>query len=715
MGDLFQELKRRNVFRVGAAYLVLSWLVLQVGAVLAPILGLPDVVLSFVIFALVLGLPIALLFAWAWELTPDGLKRATEVDPGASVSEKTGRKLNHLIIGVLVAAVVLLLADRFFLSGNSDDSGNDSDIALGDRSYDSIAVLPFVNMSEDAGQEFFSDGISEELLNLLAKTRGLRVAARTSSFAFKGKNEDIKSIGEQLDVETVLEGSVRKAEAKLRITAQLIDVESGYHLWSETYDRELTDVFAIQDEISAAIVGALAVHFDGVAAKAPTSSQGDVRAYEEYLAGRERVLLRTKADIEAADEHFKKAIEIDSDYAPAYAGRSDAIMLLSDQNGAYGALPVKFAVELALPLVEKALELDPDLADAHRAKGRILQDQGDLEGAVVSYTRATDLRPSSPIALMWKADTLENLNRWGEAHDAIDAAHRYDPRSAIVLSNLANLARGAGDVSKLKMAAAKVKGLEAENFRGLNYIEGYIYRETGQYAEAFNFFGGGSEPWTRKEGNVALAFTCVYLAHRECATDIFLAARFWINITFRDFESAEQDLALLDTRFPGRRFVEERRLFLASIKEDWPEANRILDTLAEENPWSEFGPLFDDQSDPTAFAWLRIKQEIGDEAGVAKMLETIERFITRQENEGLEAFVPLSRAVVSLYSGDHEQAIAHLREAKETHRFGWYVRMSPLYGPLRDNPEFNALFDEVDAHVNAERAKLGWGPMELER
>lgn len=408
MGDLFQELKRRNVFRVGVAYVVLSWLILQVGAVLAPILGLPEVVLSFVIFALVLGLPLALLFAWAWELTPEGLKRAAEVDRDASVSEKTGRKLNRLTTGVLVAVVVLLLADRFLLSGRSDDGRNGSDIALGDRSYDSIAVLPFVNMSEDAGQEFFSDGISEELLNLLAKTKGLRVAARTSSFAFKGKNEDIKGIGEQLDVETVLEGSVRKADTKLRITAQLIDVASGYHLWSETYDRELTDVFAVQDEISASIVKALQVHFGdaGAPQEVMQSYKADVEAYEHYLMGRRLIEKRTKEDIDAALERFGNAIEIDPGYAPPYSGKADAYMLLSDRNGAYGDIPKKYAIDLAEPLIEKALTLDPLLAEAHNSKGFLLHTSEKRDEALVSFDRAIELRPSYAIAHMCARNCL---------------------------------------------------------------------------------------------------------------------------------------------------------------------------------------------------------------------------------------------------------------------------------------------------------------------
>lgn len=712
MGDLFQELKRRNVFRVGAAYIVLSWLLLQVGAVLAPILGLPEVVLSFVIFALVLGLPVALLFAWAWELTPDGLKRAAEVDPDTSVAKKTGQKLNRLTTGVLVAAVVLLLADRFLSSGNSDNDRTASDVALGDRSYDSIAVLPFVNMSEDAGQEFFSDGISEELLNLLAKTRGLRVAARTSSFAFKGKNEDIKGIGEQLDVDTVLEGSVRKADTKLRITAQLIDVESGYHLWSETYDRELTDVFAVQDEISAAIVAALAVHFDGVAVEAPTSSHGDVRAFEEYLQGRTRIGLRTKEDIEAADAHFKKAIEIDPDYAPAWTGRADAIMLLSDINGAYGEIPEEYAFELARPMIDKALMLDPALPDGHNSLGFLLDKSGEGEAALESFNKAIDLRPSFPIAYMWKASVLDNLDRWGEASEAIDMAHRLDPKSRVILFNVANLARDAGDLAKMEDALTKLRALDDDKGLRVGLVEGYVQRQRGELAASFKTYGGEAKPWEKGDNSFPLAVTCLRLAHRACALETFDGFRFFVHVSHEDFDSARTVLAELEAEFPDANFVIGDKIYLAIYVGNWQEADRLITLFADGNPYSEFGPLFGAPDTPPAFAWLPIKQALGDDKAVAQMIEAIERFIVRQETEGLVAHVPVSRAVVSLYRGDEAKALEYLRAAKEAHRLSWSDRTNPIFAALHDNPDFQTLFDEIDAHVNAERAKLGWGPME---
>ncbi len=375
MGQLFQELKRRNLFRVGIAYAVLSWFILQVGAIVAPALELPEWTLPFVIFILAIGFPFILIFAWAFELTPAGLKKTSEVGVDDSLTANTGRKLNHVIIAVLSLAVVALLVERFFVSGDralevADVQTEEPSTPGVNRkdSYESIAVLPFVKMSDDAQQEYFSDGISEELLNLLAKNKNLRLAARTSSFAFKGQSQDIKQIGHELDVDTILEGSVRKSGAKLRITAQLIETDTGYHLWSDTYDRELRDVFAIQDEISRAIVGALQFHLSGeVQTVTGPLKVTNLDAYNAYLKGRHNLEKREKEPLYQTLADFDEAITFDPTYAPAYAGKADAYMLLSVRN--YGDIPEPQSNKLAEPVIAKALELDPLLADAHASNG----------------------------------------------------------------------------------------------------------------------------------------------------------------------------------------------------------------------------------------------------------------------------------------------------------------------------------------------------------
>ena len=262
--SIFNELKRRNVFKVGIAYVIVAWLVAQVLQLVFESFGTPDWAIKSVLVLLATGLPFALFFAWAFELTPDGLMREQDVDRSQPVAPQTGSKLNLMITVVLVLALAYFAYDKFVLSGEREAALVEAatqtvkeQIVSADESAESgisIAVLPFVNMSSDPEQEYFSDGISEELLNVLAKIDSLKVAARTSSFSFKGQNKPIGEIAQVLGVDHILEGSVRKSGKQIRITAQLIRVSDGFHMWSETYDRELVNIFAIQDEITEAIV-----------------------------------------------------------------------------------------------------------------------------------------------------------------------------------------------------------------------------------------------------------------------------------------------------------------------------------------------------------------------------------------------------------------------------------------------------------------------------
>ncbi len=365
MAAVWGELKRRNVVRVAVAYAVVSWLILQLTDVLMPLLSLPEWVGGLVFLLLVVGFPLALIFAWAFELTPEGLKKEKDVDRSESITQITGRKLDFAIIAVLAVALV------FFASTHQWDSET-GNAEIADKS---IAVLAFADLSPKGDQEYFSDGISEELLNVLAKIPGLRVAARTSSFQFKGENRDIIDIGKRLNVAMVLEGSVRKADLQIRITAQLVDASNGFHLWSQTYDRELANIFAVQDEISAAIVEALKEHLglqvEGVQRVARTTTP---EAYEDFLLGRNLIHRRTQPLLEQAVERFQAVLAADPDYAPAWVGLAEATILLLDSQNTWGNLSREEVVARATPALERAIALDPDLADAYVARGLMYHD-----------------------------------------------------------------------------------------------------------------------------------------------------------------------------------------------------------------------------------------------------------------------------------------------------------------------------------------------------
>ena len=334
MGKFFDELKRRNVVRVGVAYIVVCWLVFQLGEILFPVYGTPDWVFKTLILLLAIGFPFALIFAWAFELTPDGMKKTRDVNVAASVTASTGRKLDFVIIAALVVALGYFVWERQPASESSaPESGPVAEPVANETSNElteedeapkrSIAVIPFVNMSSDKEQEWFADGLTEEILNSLARTPDLLVAARTSSFTFKGSNETVQTIAALLGVDHILEGSVRRAGDRLRVTAQLVRAHDGFHLWSETYDRNVDDMIDIQENVAIEIANALETAMDPEAlALMVSSGTSSVPAFEVYLAGlavgeSTFVTGDIYENLNARDA-YKRAIELDPEFAQAY-------------------------------------------------------------------------------------------------------------------------------------------------------------------------------------------------------------------------------------------------------------------------------------------------------------------------------------------------------------------------------------------------------------
>ena len=432
--SFFVELKRRNVFRVGIAYLIGSWLLAQIADLLIDNIGAPDWVMKTLFVMLALGFPLSLFFAWAFEMTPDGVKRESEIDRSQSITNVTGRKLDRSIIFVLVLALGYFAWDKF--SAQPQTVTPVEPTVVEETAIDkSIAVLPFVNMSADADNEYFSDGLSEELLNLLAKVDGLKVAARTSSFKFKKSEADIGEIGKQLNVATILEGSVRRSGNQARITAQLIKVDDGFHLWSETYDRELDNIFEVQDEIAKAIVDALKLPLLGHDAKPLTSTAttDNFEAYDLYLLGRHHARVYSEEDFNRAVEYFLRAIEIDPSFAAAYSGLADGYLFLSD----FGNLPQGEAHQLARSAAEKALAINPDSPEAHTSMGLLLNNLRQNGEAETHFLKALEINPNYVNALLWYNNNLANQFRVSEGLSLVKRAMNVDPLSHDVRRNYA--------------------------------------------------------------------------------------------------------------------------------------------------------------------------------------------------------------------------------------------------------------------------------------
>ena len=321
--SFFAELKRRNVFKVGIAYAIVAWLLIQIVSIVVPAYKAPAWVMPIFITLISIGFPIALILAWAFELTPDGIKVTATEGPAQFHTRTTGQRLNYFIIGVLVLTVAFLVVDNYVLkeppaagsktpgtsvvTGTVSPAKNVQDKAKPVAPANSIAVLPFINMSEDKANEYFADGLAEELLNKLARVKGLQVTGRTSSFYFKGKNEDLRIIGETLGVANLLEGSVRKSGDQIRITAQLINASDGYHLWSESYDRNLKDIFEVQDEIAMAVTTALSITLGAGEFSLPGSTR-NVEAYDEGLKAAALWKFFTQDTVKDAIAHMEQAV-----------------------------------------------------------------------------------------------------------------------------------------------------------------------------------------------------------------------------------------------------------------------------------------------------------------------------------------------------------------------------------------------------------------------
>jgi adenylate cyclase len=506
LANFFAELKRRNVYKVAVAYAIVGWLLVQVATQVFPFLEIPNWVVRLVIALVVIGFPIALVIAWAFEATPEGIKR-TEV---ADAAREHSRGKTWIYVVVIGAAISVAL---FFL-GRYTAGNKTSAAAPNELPKKSIAVLPFVNMSADKNDEYLSDGMTEELINVLSKVPGLRVPGRTSCFAFKGKNEEdiFRKVGDQLHVGTVLEGSVRKAGDKLRVTAQLINVSDGYHLWSKDYDGDVKDILNFQSSVAEQVVQALQVHLGAEAARAlskkPTENP---EAHRLYLLGRYEFAKYTQTGWNNAIRYYEEALRIDPEFALAYCGLADNYAYMGSV-----VMPEKEAIAKEKEFAQKALALDPELAEAHMSFALTLVADYDWRNGLKEFDRALELNPNLAFAYELQSWTLNGLGRfdeaiaktrkaveldplnpffqmslsfyqyWGRQYDDAIAQSRktlaMDPNSAIshVLLGLSFLKKGdtAGAIAELQKSKTQDPGAWYQGFLG------YAYAISGDRAKA---------------------------------------------------------------------------------------------------------------------------------------------------------------------------------------------------------------------------------------
>jgi len=447
--NFFSELKRRNVYKVAVAYAIVGWLLVQIATQVFPFLEIPNWVIRLVIALVAIGFPIALVIAWAFELSPEGIKRTDDAPASGS---KNRAWIYVALIGAALS-VGLFFIGRYS-AGNKTQGGRPSGPSLPEKS---IAVLPLLNESGDPSDEYFSDGLSEELIAALAQIKELKVIGRSSSFRFKERKEETKAIGEKLGVSTLLEGTVRKQGDRVRIVAELVNAADGIELWTRTFDRELKDIFTVQEEIARAVAESLKVTLLGSDNRsAQVAASNSVEAHNVYLQGHFYFQRRNAEDYRKAIGYFDEAIRLDPNYALAYTERSEAWTLVGDLTG-----QGKTAWPKARSDAEQAVTLAPDLAEAHSALGwvRFFTEWKFAEG-LKELRRAKELSPSNPTANDLLARVIVYLGKLDEAEKQGRQAVELDPLASAPQNNLARILWYEGKLDEADAFARKAAELQ---------------------------------------------------------------------------------------------------------------------------------------------------------------------------------------------------------------------------------------------------------------
>jgi len=498
--SFFTELKRRNIFKVAIAYAVATWVLLQIVDLVLENINAPEWVMQVFMLGLGVGFPIAIIIAWAFEVTPDGVVLAKNVDRKQSITQRTGYQLNRGIIMILSVGIVFLLTDKyrdeiFFepdTNGNyTEETGKSIPPPGSIEGKKSIAVLPFRDMSSAQDQAYFGEGIAEELLNALVKIDGLDVASRTSSFSLIGENLNIPAIAARLGVDHILEGSIRTAGQQVRVTAQLIEVSSDVHLWSETYDGSLDDIFKIQDEITAKITDALKVKLGGQnlvpSAELLTSN---AEAYQMYLQGRQLWRQRSAASLRESIRLFRAAVKLDPGFHRAWSNLAVAYVNLPDYDQSYSE---NEGHERGLEAAERALVIYPQSTEALIIKANNQHLSCDIAEAARLYETAIASNPADPTAHHWYAILLNAAGRTDLALEHIQIARRIDPLISAVIGVEASVYAAMGDYARaaemyrnaaaLGMDSGSLKGLGMNHLYAGEYDKGIALLKKGWEAE----------------------------------------------------------------------------------------------------------------------------------------------------------------------------------------------------------------------------------------
>lgn len=693
------ELNRRKVLRTVGGYAVAVFVLLQLMDAAFEPLRLPEWLPTIVVIVVILGFPLVFLLAWHLELRSDGIHRTTR----AGLLSRSQSAL--LFSFMLLAMGGLGYVFYQYYSGVFDNPSVTQ--AAPDPSFtaprNSIAVLPFADLSESGDQAHVSDGIAEEILNLLAQVDGLQVAARTSSFAFRGEQRDIREIGRLLNVSTLLEGSLRTSGDRIRLTAQLINVEDGYHIWSKFYDREMTDIFAIQDEVASEIADALVDSFDGLAAR-PATRTDNLAASQAYRTGRLHWWRRTPFELQRAVELFAEALQHDAGYAPAYAALADSWLLLS----LYGNVSKQKAIDQAQDMIERALSLDPESAEAYAALGLARMQIGQLDAAESALRQAVELNADYIPAQLWLAGVLGQQGRYPEESLVLEEAMKRDPLNELLASNYANNLSTRGDWATGRDLMQRLVDLRPDSTTLLrsmarletvngNLLDGWRFSHRAWLLEPDNpeDIAAFAASWMTL-GELEQAEQLLEAGLEQSAQNTGLLHAYWqllmVGERYEEAESRIKEWFARDGEELPAAALRERNYqlgILAVLRGDFPAAFDLLQAAAGDE---DAGAYTKDQVSILSLAALAADR-VGDEAAAASLAARAERIVRRARVNGVDdPDIYYTEAVLLARHGEIEPALEKLQAAVDRgFREQWLLEADVRLDALREEPGFAAL------------------------
>lgn len=692
MSSFLRHLRQRKITQWAVAYLAGAWLFLEVLGFIADHFSWPGFIVQGATITLGMGIGVVLVLAWFH-------------------GEKGQQKLTLLegvLLGILLFATMAIL---FQFSQQQPEQ--DSAPGTGVSPVQSIAVLPFVNPTGDSEQQYFSDGISEELINALARLPGLHVVARTSSFQFSGAPEDtdLAEIARQLNVATLVEGSVRRAGNNVRVTAKLIDASDGRQMWSQSFDRELTEIFAIQDEIAQDIATALHVQLvlDGtIEPSVPRAASID--AYNLYLLGRFHFEKRTIFELEQAQRYFEDAIERDPLFAPAYNGVVDSVLLQSDY--AYGKKPVEQCINKALPLIERSLKLDPLLAETHASLGFLRMFERDMPASEAALLRAIELSPNMSRAYLWLYITYQQLNQQSKAFETLQRTFALDPLSPIVNTNMAAEWWARGNNTDAMRAAQRVIQIAPDAPLGYKR-SGRIEWTSGDLAEAVDWYRQSlrvdpDDPNSQQE----LGLLMVDLGLYDDAETLLGEQRYTVYMAQGRIEEALELVRATLAERPANSptIIATARAELRAGNSE--QAQTLLEPLLEASE-PGLGPLYEPLNllhwDPQIAALdlaMALLQNGENEIGLELLGNVRNHFELLQADGYANPMISYQEARILALEGNLEDSLALLRQTIAAGFRFWYLEGDPALRNLWDNREFQSIIGDRSRLVEQQRDRL---------